>query len=333
MLHLAEHILIDDASRISEIRRTACKFAALEGLDETASGEVAIMATELATNGFKHAQRCEVAVRRLSPHDGSGVELLSIDRGPGIVSLDAAFTDGFSSVGTPGTGLGALRRMSDDFDVYTQLGKGTVILARKYAKRKPETRWTFGVVRVPYPGEFACGDNCTVREESGSLAILVADGLGHGLLAADASNAATQTFDRHHIYRPGEVLERVHGALRSTRGAAVATVALDSSGKRAAYAGIGNIAGMILGEKVQHMVSHNGTAGHTANRYQEFEYSLPDGGVVVMHSDGLVSNWNPAGYPGLLRRHPALIAAVLYRDANRGRDDVCVIAARFGGAT
>jgi hypothetical protein len=54
---------------------------------------------------------------------------------------------------------------------------------------------------------------------------------------------------------------------------------------------------------------------------------LPPSGLVIMHSDGLSSSWNLEAYPGLSRRHPALIAATLYRDASRGRDDVCVVVA------
>jgi hypothetical protein len=47
-----------------------------------------------------------------------------------------------------------------------------------------------------------------------------------------------------------------------------------------------------------------------------------------MHSDGLLTNWSLDAYPGLLTRHPALIAGVMYRDFRRGRDDVTVLAVR-----
>lgn len=92
------------------------------------------------------------------------------------------------------------------------------------------------------------------------------------------------------------------------------------------YAGMGNIAGAVVSnEKTQFMVSHNGTAGHAARRFQQFDYALPPDGVVIMHSDGLSTSWNFKMYPGLLRRHPSVIAGVLYRDSSRGRDDVCVV--------
>jgi hypothetical protein len=48
-----------------------------------------------------------------------------------------------------------------------------------------------------------------------------------------------------------------------------------------------------------------------------------------MHSDGLTSRWKLADYPGLSHRVPALIAAILYRDFKRGRDDATILVARF----
>jgi hypothetical protein len=50
-----------------------------------------------------------------------------------------------------------------------------------------------------------------------------------------------------------------------------------------------------------------------------------------MHSDGVATHWDLARYPGLEARHPAVIAAALYRDHSRGRDDLTVLALRNGG--
>ena len=92
------------------------------------------------------------------------------------------------------------------------------------------------------------------------------------------------------------------------------------------YAGIGNICGAIAGrEKMQSMVSHNGTAGHEARKLQEFSYNLPEQWTLIMHSDGITTSWTLDQYPGLIRLHPSVIAGVLYRDASRLRDDVCIV--------
>jgi hypothetical protein len=64
-------------------------------------------------------------------------------------------------------------------------------------------------------------------------------------------------------------------------------------------------------------------------------HAWPEHGLLVMHSDGLTGRWTLDRYPGLLVRHPALVAAVLYKDFLRGRDDatVVVVASRPGMST
>jgi hypothetical protein len=72
----------------------------------------------------------------------------------------------------------------------------------------------------------------------------------------------------------------------------------------------------------------NGTVGQGTLRVREFDYAWSPGSVLVMASDGLGTRWSLDDYPGLAARHPALVAAVLYRDHARGRDDVTVLAVR-----
>jgi serine phosphatase RsbU (regulator of sigma subunit) len=159
--------------------------------------------------------------------------------------------------------------------------------------------------------------------------VLVADGLGHGPLAADASQAAVRIFRQNPRAGPVAILQAIHLGLRSTRGAAVAVADVDLDTRTIRYAGVGNIAGVVLtGEGSQSMVSHNGTVGHEARRFQEFLYPFPAGAVLVMHSDGLTSRWGLGSYPGLAVRDSAVIAAILYRDFQRGNDDVTVVVAR-----
>ena len=98
-------------------------------------------------------------------------------------------------------------------------------------------------------------------------------------------------------------LENAHLALRSTRGAAVAVSCIEHQTGRVRHAGLGNISGVLLGgARAQMMISHNGTAGLEARRFQEFDYALPpDAGTIVMHSDGVTTSWSLDGYPGVRR--------------------------------
>jgi hypothetical protein len=126
-----------------------------------------------------------------------------------------------------------------------------------------------------------------------------------------------------------DLLEAIHHALRSTRGAAVAIADVDLGQQLVRFAGVGNIAGAVVSPGgTRNMVSLNGTAVVEMRKITEFSYPWPDDTQLVLHSDGLVSHWNMDQYPGLYQRHPTVIAAVLYRDHDRGRDDVTVVVAK-----
>jgi anti-sigma regulatory factor (Ser/Thr protein kinase) len=323
-------IPVDDSSRIAEIRRATLVVAREEGLDERLLGDAALISTEVSTNLLKHARRGEVFLSPLSNRTGPGVEILAIDRGPGIKDLAACLTDGYSSVRTSGTGLGAISRLSHEFDIYSQADKGTVLLSQ--IGGMPNSLTSIGAVIKPVAGENVSGDAWAFAEHDGIVVLIVADGLGHGIDASRASAEAVSAFRHATDLSPVSVLRQVHNALHSTRGAAVAVAQINTYDRTVRYAGIGNIGGVIAhSDRSQFMVSHNGTAGYQMPHVQEFCYPVAEGAVIIMHSDGLTTNWKLDGYPGLRRSHPSVIAGVLYRDANRGRDDVCVVVTKLRG--
>jgi anti-sigma regulatory factor (Ser/Thr protein kinase) len=329
---------VPDASHVGAVRRIALLVAERAGLDETARGTVALIVSEAATNLAKHAGGGEVLLRMLDvATEGGGVEMLAVDKGPGIRDLPGAQRDGFSTAGTAGHGLGALGRMATVFDIYSRPGNGTVVLARvSAAAAPPRAAAELGVVCLPKPGEQVSGDDWGIApQRSGGWLVMVADGLGHGPMAADASRAAVTTLlEPQRSQTALEVLNAAHARMRSTRGAAVGILEVGATAGTVRYAGVGNIAGHIIGPTgTQSMVSHNGIVGHEMRKTQAFDYQAPAGALIVLHSDGLTSHWRLDGYPGLALRHPALIAGVLYRDCTRGRDDVTVLAMRLGGET
>jgi anti-sigma regulatory factor (Ser/Thr protein kinase) len=308
----------------------ASGMARQEGLSEALIDRVAIVATEVGTNLVKHGKGGEVLLTPLSPHGGAGLEILGIDRGPGMRDVAQCLADGYSSVQTSGTGLGAIARLSTGFDIYSQEDGGTVLAAR--LQQSGVEGNAVGAVLKPVASERISGDAWSIRREEGGLALLVADGLGHGPIAAAASAQAVAAFHADPNLSPDAVIRRVHAALHGTRGAAVAVAYVDFAHSRVRYAGIGNIGGLLVGGgKPIQMVSHNGTAGYEFPRLQEFTYPLQDETLVVMHSDGLQSFAGLDAYPGLRRRDPAVIAGVLYRDLARQRDDICVVVSRVRG--
>jgi anti-sigma regulatory factor (Ser/Thr protein kinase) len=322
-----------DASGAGEVRRRVARITGALGFGATEAGRAALLATEAATNLAKHATAGgTVFVRPCERAGVAGVELLAVDAGPGMADPTASARDGHSTAGSPGTGLGALRRQSDEFELFTLPGRGTVVLCRVWPEPPPRQAvppLMVGAVSVPKPGQAVCGDAWSSAEGPGRTIVMVADGLGHGPDAAAASREAARVFALHSGEAPARLLERLHAALRPTRGAAVAIAEVSTAAGRVRYAGVGNISGAVLMPgRSQSMVSHNGIVGHEMRKVHEFEYPWVKAALLVMHSDGVNTRWDLDRYPGLHGRDPSVVSAVLYRDFCRGNDDATVVAAR-----
>jgi anti-sigma regulatory factor (Ser/Thr protein kinase) len=321
---------VRDGSQVGEARRAAVRFGAALGFGEADAGRLAIVATEAAGNLARHGGGGDLLLRRIAGAEPA-LELLALDRGPGMADVARALEDGHSTGGTPGTGLGAIQRLSTACELYSSPGTGTALMARlsPFRASAPRAAMEVGAVSLPAAGEAVCGDGWAVSLSPGRSVAMVVDGLGHGAPAAAAAAEAVGVFARVNAKRPGEILDALHGALRPTRGAAVSVAQIDLQRRQLTFAGIGNVGGTVLGrDAVKNMVSFGGIVGHEYRRAREFEYAWPAGAVLVMHSDGLQSQWKLEAYPGLSERHPALIAGILYRDYTRGRDDVTVLAIR-----
>ena len=318
-----------DGTLAAEARQAATRLATRRGLDDHDAGKVAVVLTEAATNLVKHGGGGEIL---LGPAAGEGgVDVLALDRGDGMANLVACLRDGFSTTGTAGTGLGAISRLATLFDIHSTPGAGTALVARVAPGRRGEPPRAFDVggVSVPAPGETACGDAwCTMPMPEG-LKLMVVDGLGHGVLASEAAQAAVEAFRASATDPIDLVMDAVHGALRATRGAAVGLATIDTRRRLVTFAGIGNVAGTIIGDgPARSTVSHGGIVGVGKVRVQTFTYPWPTDGLLVLASDGISTHWSLDAYPGLRQRDPALVAGVLYRDFVRGRDDATVVVAR-----
>jgi len=326
-----ELVPVADRSQVSEARQAARKAAERAGLGETDAHRVGIVATELATNLVKHAGQggSLLLVARSGP--APEVELLALDRGPGMADVARSLADGYSTAGSTGSGLGAVRRLADEFDIYSQPGKGTAVLARlRGAGVTPVVApLDVGGVSVAMKGESVCGDAWMIAADRGRTIVAVMDGLGHGPHAADAATTGVRALSAQAFGTSVQALTAVHEALRHTRGAAGAVTFVDPRATVLTVAGIGNIAIAVLDDRgTRQAVSLGGILGHGVRQFREYQYPWIGGALLVMHSDGLISHWSLDAYPGLRQRHPALIAAVLYRDFQRGRDDVTVVVGR-----
>jgi anti-sigma regulatory factor (Ser/Thr protein kinase) len=316
---------VADDSAVAAARRQAVAAGAAVGFDELRSGQLAIVATELATNLVKHGGGGRLLVGDGEHH----VDLLALDNGPGMADLDQCLTDGYSATGTPGTGLGAVRRLAQAFQVASWPQRGTAVLARLVRAGAPPVGDEVAGLSVAKRGEDACGDGWASHMDNQAGALFVVDGLGHGADAALAANEALRQFQRSHQEPVADVVQGVHLAMRHTRGGAVAAARIDWAAATVAFAGLGNIAASLVSVagQVRHMVSLSGIAGHNARKIHAFEYPFGDG-LLIMHSDGIGTGWAGTQYPGFTRLHPMLLAGLLYRDFGRRRDDATVVVAR-----
>lgn len=317
-------IAVDDVSAVATARRRAAAMAATAGLAAERVGEVEIVASELATNLVKHGGGGDLVLRPLA---GGGLQLVAVDSGPGTRDLAALVGDGISTTGTLGVGLGAVRRLSSRLSLWSEPARGAVVVADLAAGAEPSP---VGHLVRTLRGESVCGDAVAARPVPGGWLVLVADGLGHGPLAAEASQRAVEVFAAARTDAPGDLVARMHTSLTGTRGAAVAISRLDLTTRTVTHAGVGNISGRLVDgtRRARALLSQPGIVGHKLPRVREGVVPLEDTRLLVLHSDGLTEKWDATTLPDVDRYGPTVCATALARDAGTRRDDASVLTLR-----
>lgn len=306
---------VNDNSITGDIRRAVFNWSKGANLDDVRCENISIVINELTTNILKHAQRGVV----ICTEDVESINILALDNGPGILH-PRTFEDGFSTAGTAGNGLGAIKRLSDQCDYYSIPNKGTAVLA-VFKKKDELANLCFKGFSLPMKGEEVSGDQWTSLGDK----VLVADGLGHGLLANKASREAIEAFESSHSH-PLQDVTTVHNRLKSTRGAAIAIAYINREKNLLEYAALGNISGSITDRGVtKNLITYNGTAGVQLRKVMCLPYPWSSSATLIMHSDGLSNSWELKNYPGLNIKHPLIIAGILYRDHCRHTDDATVV--------
>ncbi|MCZ9349788.1 SpoIIE family protein phosphatase [Streptomyces mutabilis] len=335
---------VHDSTRVRDARVAAEHAAAAAGLNEQRTATAALVATELATNLLKHAGGGQVLIDVVAPavlaagrEENLLVQVATVDHGPGIADVSAALSDGFTTTDSLGAGLGTCARLSDDFDLHSVPGRGTVVVARigpalgvTARDRGPAARVRAGGVNVPFGGAEYSGDAWAWARSGDRVTLMLADGLGHGPEAARASTAAVEALRAAAHLPPAEALRRLDTALSGTRGAAVAVAQVDTGAAVLRFAGVGNVGARLCEEGTwRHLVSRPGIVGtHRPTTLREEETTWADDRVLVLHSDGLPSRWAPTDDTCRTAVDPAVMAAVTVRDASSParpvRDDTAV---------
>jgi anti-sigma regulatory factor (Ser/Thr protein kinase) len=323
---------VEEPSAVAACRAAAVALAARLQFPRPRIDELALAVTEAASNLHKHAHGGSLLLRIGRDSGTPGIELVTIDAGPGFRDAAVVMRDGHSTSGTLGIGLGAIARLADFCDLYSVPGHGTALVAR-FAPLRHESQITVpyaGLIR-PITGEIECGDSFGAARDGGTITGVLCDGLGHGPLAASAAAeaiaAVVETMLQDGTSEPAALVERAHRRMSHTRGGAMGVVRI--SGRTATFAGLGNITATLLADGARrNMLSVPGIAGHQARTIRQYEYDIVPGTSVVLHSDGISARWEAAALPGLAARDPLVVAAMLLAEAGTHRDDAGVLVLR-----
>ncbi|MCE3282943.1 MAG: putative anti-sigma regulatory factor, serine/threonine protein kinase [Chitinophagaceae bacterium] len=322
-----------DRSYFALLKKDIRTIAVEAGFSETKVGEVDIIVAEIVTNLVKHGGGGNLLVKRITQAETEGIELIAIDNGAGIAELNKMMADGVSTTNTLGQGLGAIQRLSDVFQVYTQKEWGTILLCRVFSTPLPMQKKPMEVrsLVVAKAGETECGDAFCCVSDKGGARFFLGDGLGHGKEAAIAVHAATDAFLTCKETSAAETIRNLHLHVKKTRGlvGAVANYQEKRSGWN--VCGVGNISiRFINGIEQRTLMSYNGIIGYNIpTSLKDHEVVADEIQLLIMCSDGIRTKWDLWKYPGILKYDLSIVAAVLFKDFARNTDDMSIVIVRI----
>ena len=344
-----ESVALIEETHIGTARRVVRRCASELGFDERKLAEVDIAVQEIGSNAMKFARGtgqlfCSRADECVEP---AGLEIIYWDKGPGIEDTSVAIRDGYTTTDSLGAGLGAVKRMADEFYIYSVVESqtrklmmygrtthGTTIIFRKRAVAPDETEGggeaIWGAMTRPVNGQENNGDAYIIKRFDDRQLLAIIDGLGHGTGAMEAAQEAVASIEKDALQPVETIIRSAHNALRSTRGAVAGVALIDCETGVIEYAGIGNTDFRAFGGRESlKFISLNGTLGSRLDRVKVFKDQLPKVATIVMSTDGISERWDADHYPGLLGLHPQMLCAAVMRDFSRPNDDATIICGRM----
>jgi len=344
---------VRDEAQVGAVRRAVRCYASEINFSEHELAEIDIVVQETGTNAARYATNGGMIHFTAPLGAEPGIEICYTDQGPGIYDLERVLCDGVSTGGSLGAGLGAVRRLMDEFEIFSTVRStarlasfsrrtthGTALLLRKWVAaarcvaqtHAPETitaRRRYGVWSRPHPGEDRNGDAYFFQQRAGQTLLAAVDGLGHGPGAYEAAQVALEVLAEWQGESLDEIFHAAHAALRPTRGAVMSACVLDTRRETFHYAGIGNVEVRVFNAPAPvRPIPNNGTLGARMDKVRVWSYPWAEGGIVVLATDGVSASWDINDYPGLLQYSPQLLAGILMRDYGRDTDDATILVAR-----
>jgi anti-sigma regulatory factor (Ser/Thr protein kinase)/serine/threonine protein phosphatase PrpC len=323
-------IEVSHPTDVSIAQREVKTKAKVIGFDDLESEEIALAARELASNLVRHAGKGRLLLAVLTEGERRGIQIESVDNGPGIKDVDLAVTDGYSTAGSLGYGLGTVNRLMVELDITSGRGEGTHIVCRRWVPSdEPSTRpcpLTFGAASRPHPKMEVNGDAFIIKKWGESVLVGIIDGLGHGQFAHRAAQTARRYMETHFDQPLAEIFRSVSRGCRPTRGVVMALARFDWGKERLLFASIGNIEARVFdSSKPVKLLVRRGIVGLNAPNPVVTEHDWDPRSVMVIHSDGLRTHWRWEDFADLKKESATVIAEKLLRTLAKDEDDATVV--------
>ena len=327
---------IDDRSLIAFIKREIHNLALHIGFTPHRAAETDIIVAELTSNLIKYANGGELLYRANVEEEHNVIEIYSLDKGAGFENLSKIMNDGYSSSNTLGHGLGSIKRLSNDFQIYSMKNWGCVQYIKICEKADSilpplQSGLNYAAIALNYPNEKFCGDGYHIKNSRRGFQIFLGDGLGHGENAYEAVQLAIKAFKQSLETEPAEILRDIHAKVKKSRGLVATIASVDYASETWNICGIGNISTRIYdGLDNKTYTPYNGIIGHniprtlnsTAVPYKKHQ-------IIVMHSDGLRTRWNLNDMTSILKQHSGIIASAVLKENIRGTDDSSILVGKI----
>jgi hypothetical protein len=243
--------------------------------------------------------------------------------------------DGVSTKNTLGHGLGAMKRLSDVFQVFSQKDWGTIVLIRVFTEELPhfikQPKAEVRSILLPKPGEKECGDGFFSLITEKHYKLFLGDGLGHGPEAAKAVTKAGEAFLACEETEPTEIIRFINQEVKKTRGLVGTVAVFNVESLVWRLCGVGNISTKINSpSQAKSYSAYNGIIGlNVPNTLNAQEVPYEKGQYLIMCSDGLKSRWDTLKYPSLVRHDLSILNAFLIKDYARLTDDMSAAACKI----